>query len=140
MAAPLSQDLRDRILVSYDRGMQTAEIAEVFCVSPSWTRRVRQRRRDFGETTPRKMGSPGVRKISRERLAELVAEQPDATASELRDRLDVVCSESAIYQVLKQLGLTFKKRQSTPPSRTDPMSPSDARTGGTPRMTSTRHA
>ena len=140
MAAPLSQDLRGRILAAYDRGMKTAKIAEIFCVSSSWTRRVRQRRRDFGETTPRKMGSPGVRKIDRERLAELVAEQPDATASELRERLDVECSESAIYQALKELGLTFKKRRSTPPSRIGPMSPSDASTGVTARTISTLRA
>ncbi len=140
MAAPLSQDLRDRILAAYDRGMKTAQIAEVFCVSPSWTRRVRQRRRDFGETTPRKMGSPGVRKIDRAKLAELVGEQPDATASELRDRLGIECSESAIYQVLKELGLTFKKRRSTPQNRIGPMSPSDALTGVTARVISMRHA
>ena len=138
MAAPYSQDLRDRVLTAYDRGMATAEIAEVFCVSPAWARRVHQRRRETGETTPRKMGSPGVRKIDRARLAELVRARPDATGPELRERLCVECTESAVYQVLKELGLTLKKRRSTPPSRNGRTSPGNAPTGVPGRRTSTR--
>ena len=136
MAAPYSQDLRDRVLAAYDRGMKTKQIAIVFCVSPAWARRIKQRRRETGETTPRKMGSPGVRKIDRTRLGELVAEQPDATASELRERLGVSCSESAIYLVLKEMGLSYKKKRCTRASRTAPTSPSGVRTGVTARANS----
>ena len=46
MATPYSQDLRDRVLRAYDRGMKTKQIAEIFQVSPAWARRVKQRRRD----------------------------------------------------------------------------------------------
>jgi transposase len=123
MGAPYSQDLRDRVLAATDRGMKTKQIADVFCVSASWVRRVKQRRREFGETTPRKMGSPGICKIDRAKLADLVAEHPDATASELRNLLGIECSDSAIYMALKALKLTYKKKRSTQPSRTGPMSP-----------------
>ena len=129
MGAPYSQDLRDRVLRAYDRGMRTKQIAEVFLVSRSWARRVKQRRRDHGETTPRKMGGPGVTKVDRTRLAELVAEHPDATASELRELLGVECSESTIYMALKALKLTYKKRQSMQPSRIGPISPRSDKTG-----------
>ena len=138
MGAAYSQDLRDRVLGAGDRGMATAEVARVFAVSRSWVRRVKQRRREFAQTTPRKMGSPGVRKIDRTRLGELVAEQPDATASELRERLGVSCSESAIYLVLKEMGLSYKKKRCTRASRTAPMSPSGVRTGVTARANSMR--
>ena len=137
MATPYSQDLRDRVLAAYDRGMRTAQIAEVFCVSPAWARRVRQRRRETGETSPRKMGSPGVIKIDRARLTELVRERPDATGPELRSRLGVECTDSAVYQAHHELGLTLKKRRSTPPSRTGRTSPSDAPTRVPARRTST---
>jgi transposase len=140
MATPYSQDLRDRVLAAYGRGMATAKISEVFCVSASWARRVRQRRREHGETRPRKMGSPGVGKIDRTRLAELVRAQPDATGPELRERLGVECTESAVYQALKELGLTLKKRRSMPPSRTGLTSPSTAPTGVPARRISTPHA
>lgn len=116
-----SQDLRDRVLGACDRGMPTTEVAEVFEVSSSWVRRLKQRRRETGETAPRPSGGARVRKIDMARLAGLVQEQPDATAKELRERLGVSCSESAIYAALKRLGLSFKKRRSTPRSRTGRM-------------------
>lgn len=55
MASPYSQDLRDRVLAAYDRGMPTKEIAIAFDVSPAWARRLKQRRRETGETAPRPM-------------------------------------------------------------------------------------
>jgi transposase len=117
MSAPYSQDLRERVLAAYDRGMRTKQIAELFAVSPSWARRVKQRRRETGETRPRKQGSPGVIKVNRARLAELVREHPDATLGELRDLLGVQCATTTICVALKELGLSFKKRRSTPRSR-----------------------
>ena len=96
MGAAYSQDLRDRVLRAYQRGMRTAQIAEVFDISPAWARRVKQRLIQHGEASPRKTGSPGVRKFDRGRLAHLVREHPDATLKELRDLLGVQCAESAI--------------------------------------------
>ena len=116
-----SQDLRDRVLGACDRGMPTKEVAEVFDVSPAWVRRLKQRRRATGETSPRPSGGARVRKIDMRRLAELVKERPDATARELREKLGVRCAESAIYGALTRLGLSFKKRRSTPPNRTGRM-------------------
>jgi transposase len=55
-------------------------------------------------------------------LAELVAEQSDATLAEYADRLaaraGVRRSLSAVCRALKSLGLVRKKRRSGPPSRT----------------------
>jgi len=117
MGAPYAQDLRDRVLSAYDRGMTTRQIADVFDVSPAWARRVKQRRRENGETSPRPMGGVRVVKIDLLRLADLVAQQPDATLKELREKLGVACAESAVCMALKRLGLSFKKRRFTPPSR-----------------------
>jgi transposase len=117
MGAPYAQDLRDRVLSAYDRGMRTKQIADVFDISPAWARRVKQRRRENGETAPRPMGGVRVVKIDLARLAELVAQRPDATLKELREKLGVVCAESAVCMALKRLGLSFKKRRFTPPSR-----------------------
>ena len=117
MGAPYAQDLRDRVLSAYDRGMRTRQIADVFDVSPAWARRVKQRRREHGETAPRPMGGVRVVKIDLLRLAELVRQQPDATLKELREMLGVACAESAVCMALKRLGLSFKKRRFTPPSR-----------------------
>ena len=117
MGASCSQDLRDRVLGCYDRGMATKQIADVLDVSPAWARRVKQRRRENGETAPRPQGGARRIKIDPNRLAALVQEHPDATLKELREKLGIVCAESAICMALQRLKLSFKKRRSTPPSR-----------------------
>ncbi len=118
MGVAYGQDLRDRVLAAYDRGMKTKQIADVFQVSSSWARRVKQRRRESGETAPRPRGGATVIKIDLVRLAELVKQRPDATTRELHALLDVDCSESAVGKALVRLGLTFKKRRSTRRSKT----------------------
>ncbi|TVQ74970.1 MAG: hypothetical protein EA380_11840 [Phycisphaeraceae bacterium] len=116
----------DRVLAACDRGMPTKEVA----VSPAWVRRVKQRRREFGETSPRPCGGRTHFKIDRTRLAELVREHPDATLKELRAMLGIDCAESAVCTALKKLGFTLKKRRSTRRSRTARMSPSGVHAGG----------
>ena len=128
MGAPYAQDLRDRVLAAYDRGMTTKQIADTFQVSPSWARRVKQRRRDHGETTPRPMGGATVVKIDLDRLAELVADQPDATLEELAERLDCGCGATACM-ALNRAKITFKERRSTPRNRTARTSPNAANSG-----------
>jgi len=137
MAAAYSDDLRDRILSAYDRGMKTAQIADLFEVSPAWARRLKQTRRETGRTRPLRPGGKRPPKIDRSRLAQLVEAQPDATLKELRERLGVRCALSSLCTALKKLGLSFKKSRSTPRSRTAPMSLSAAPGGscGVPAST-----
>lgn len=122
MGAAYSQDLRERVIAARDRGMETTPVAEWFGVSASWVRRVMQRVRDHGETTPRARGGATVKKIDLVRLGELVAQQPDATVKQLHERLGVDCSVSAVDMALRRMGLSFKKRQSMRPNRIDPTS------------------
>lgn len=134
MATPYSQDLRDRVLAASDRGLKTKQVVEALAVSPAWVRRVKQRRREDGETSARPMGGPRVIKIEMTRLARLVTEHPDATVAELRQRLGVQCSESGVSMALKRLGLTFKKRRSMLQSKTAPMSSRNARYGSVSKV------
>ena len=117
MGAAYAQDLRERILAAYDRGMTTKPIAEMFSVSPAWARRVKQRRRESGQITHKPMGGVRVVKIDLEKLRRLVAQQPDATTHELHRRLECECCESAVGMALQRLGLSFKKRRSMPANR-----------------------
>lgn len=113
MGAAYSQDLRDRVIRAYERGMPMVQIALVFDVSPAWARRVMQRPREGGESTPREMGSPG-----------------------LRERLGAQSAESAICTVLNKLGLSSKERRSMRPSGIGRMSPSVARAGSSTSLSS----
>ncbi len=130
MGAAYSQDLRDRVIAARDQGLTTRRVAGLFQVSSSWVRRVMQRRREHGQTAPRPRGGVTVVKIDLQRLRQLVDEKPDATARELHARLGVACSVSAVDMALRRLGLSFKKRRSTRPSRTGPTWHSSDLAGG----------
>jgi transposase len=118
MAKPYPQELRDRVLAACDEGLKTRQVARTFRVSASWVRRIKQQRREEGRTTPKPMGGATVIKIDLQRLRQLVQAQPDATLAELRQRLDCGCGESAVWLALQRLGLSLKKKRSTPRSRT----------------------
>jgi transposase len=117
--------------------MVTSQVARIFEVSPAWARRIKQDRRETGRTTPRPMGGVRRVKIDPARLRQLVEQQPDATLKELRDRLGIVCAESAICMALKRLKLSFKKRRFMRPSRTGPTSRNSGPTGGSGSLRST---
>lgn len=49
---PYSTDLRERVLADCDAGLPTKQVATKYRVSPSWVRRLKQRRRQSGQITP----------------------------------------------------------------------------------------
>jgi transposase len=122
-------DLRQRVIGACDAGGKTKAVAKMFDVSPAWVRRLKQHRRERGDIIPRTGGGSRGRKIDRDRLAALVKERPDATLVELRDRLGVAVTPWAIGKALRELGLTYKKSRSAPPSRTARTSPTRGRSG-----------
>ena len=126
MGVTYPQALRDRLLAAYDRGLPTKQIADLFQVSPAWARRVKQRRRDHGETSPRPKGGATVMKVDTAQLRALVRAQPDATLKELGQQLSVPCGESTLCMALKRMKLSLKKRPFMPKNRTGRTS----RTGG----------
>lgn len=81
-----SIDLRVRVLADCDLGLKTAAVAEKYTVSPAWVRRLKQRRRETGETAPRQQrhGPVPLHQTHAEALRSAVAQTPDATMAELR--------------------------------------------------------
>jgi transposase len=127
-----SLDLRLRILEDCDGGMSTRVAATKYRVSESWVRRLKQRRRETGETTARSSRPKSVKKAlaeHRETLERLVRENADATLEELQSRLPVAVSVSTVWRALEELRLSFKKKSSTPPSRIGPTSGRNGRRG-----------
>jgi len=114
---PYSMDLRERVIGACEQGEGTKQVAKRFGVSPAWVRRLKQHKRERGDIIPRTGGGSRGRKIDRARLAELVAQQPDATLVELRDQLGIKVTPWAISKALRELKLSYKKSRSTPRSR-----------------------
>lgn len=123
-----SMDLRKRVFADCDAGLRTKQVADKYGVSRSWVRRLKQRRRENNEIGPRPNGRR-PRLIDRERLATLVQTQPDATLVELRQRLGVQCSLSAICKALRALKITFKKKPFVLPNKTARTSRKNAPSG-----------
>jgi len=132
MIEPYSLDLRERAVALLDEGASSPEVAEMLGVSDSWVRKMRLRRERLGHLMP---GSPPgrERKLTIDDqvvLCDLLDEQPDATLEELAERMAkrqrVRVSISTLSRRLIELGMTRKKRVSTPPRPIDPRSSKSA--------------
>jgi len=107
-----SPDLRERVLADCDRGLTTRIVATKYSVSESWVRRLKQRRRLTGETTPR-VADPGPAPSGEaygERLRAAIAQTPDATLAELRQQLQLTVALSTLGRAIDALGLSVKKK------------------------------
>jgi transposase len=106
-----SRDLRSRVFLDLDAGLGTAGAAAKYRVSASWVRRLRQRRREAGETAPRPAGKrPRLLAGHDQAIKDAVAARPDATLAELKARLALAVSLATLWRAVARLGLTLKKK------------------------------
>src|SRR5262245_4616989 len=128
--------LRERILDAFERLGSALQVAQLFAVAVNSVYNLRRLRDETGSLRPRP--NPGGRApaIGPERYDEvrqLLADQPDLTLEQLRDRLGLTCSLAAICRTLKKLNLPRKKKRSTRPNSTGPTSRRRARSGSSGR-------
>lgn len=118
--ATLSQDLRERIVAAYDREEGTRQqIADRYNVSLAMVKKLLQQRKKTGDIGNRHRFSgrkPKITASHKGALRRLVRDKPDMTLAELRDAIEVDCTPQAVFYVLKDMGLTLKKRRCSPPS------------------------
>jgi len=134
MGAPLSLDLRQRIVAAVEGGLSRRAAAKRFAVSESCAVKLIQRWTRTGNVAP---ATPSRRKpyalARHEKLVrDLMAAQPDMTLDELHATLAAVgiaVGRTSVHRYLEALDLTFKKRPSTPPSKAGRMSPRRGRPG-----------
>ena len=109
--AAYSMDLRTRVLEDCDAGMRADAVAEKYRVSLSWVNRLKQRRRESGEITPRRpvrWRTPILTPVL-PRLEALIAEQSDRTLAELQHALGTSASLTTIWRAIEGLAITIKK-------------------------------
>jgi transposase len=111
MAAAYSMDLRERVIEDVDAGLSSKELAARYHVSRAWVDALKQRRRETGSIEPLKQTKFRHRVLDGQddRLAALIAAQPDATLVELRDALRTAAGLATIWRAINQLDLTVKK-------------------------------
>ena len=116
MPAPLSLDLRERIVRAVEKGSSIRQAALRFEVSPSAAVKLVRRVRESGSPAPARFG--GHRRPILDDHAALVGSllsaKPDLTLVELQTELArqgvVVQATSTILRWLRRAGLTRKKR------------------------------
>lgn len=123
---PLSQDLRERIVASYEADQGSYQvIAARFKVGPSVVGKLVRQKRDLGtlqSQVHRRGRKPAVFGKKKAQLLKHLQKHPDATVLERRDALGLKCSEKTLWQTLRKMGWRFKKSCRVPQSRIGKMS------------------
>lgn len=116
MPAPLSRDLRERIVEAVEGGSSMRGAAARFAVSPSSAIKLMARVRATGSVAPARYGGHRRPLLAphEDVLRALVGEQPDITLAEIQTELHRrrgirVCL-ATIHVRLRRLGLRHKKR------------------------------
>ena len=107
-AYPLAKRLA--VLRACDAGKTTSQVAKEFRCSPSWVRRVKQRRREGRLVGPRlrrhRRCHPTPRWVGyQDDIEALIEKDPEMTLRELKEALDTDLSLSTLSRALKQLRL-----------------------------------
>ena len=119
----LSQDLRERIVTSYENkeGSQK-EIAGRFGVSRKTVYNLIKLKRNTGYLSPQydKTGHPHkITQEKQEELSFLMEQSPDLTLEQIKETMRLDCTVQAIHYALNKLGYSFKKRHSEPLNKTE---------------------
>ena len=116
MPAPLSQDLRDRIVRAVEGGSSIRQAARRFAVSPSAAVNRMRRVREAGSTAPARFGGHRrpILDAHEGLVRSLLDAKPDMMLGEIQAELArrgiVVRATSTILRWLRRAGLTRKKR------------------------------
>jgi transposase len=116
MTAPLSQDLRERIVRAVEGGSTMRQAALRFAVSASAAIKLMQRVRQTGSTAPARIGGHRrpILEPHADTLRTIATSQPGITLREIKAALAargiVVKALSTIADMLHRLGLSHKKR------------------------------
>lgn len=128
MGQPLSLDLRLRLLAAVDAGMSCRAAAARFGVAPSTAIRWQDQRRTTGNIAPKPQGGDMRSRhveARREDILALWEARKDISLEELRvglAEIGLTVSVAGLHRFFARRGMTRKKRQATPLSRTAPTS------------------
>jgi transposase len=135
-------EYRRRVIALTEQGKKTGEIAAVLGVAPSWVRSIKRLHR-LGQSLEPKSRANHRRSLAQregERLRARVAAHPGTTLEDLQRDLGLKESITNIWYALRALGLSLKKKRSTPKSGSVPTSSSRGQPGKSSKPASTRGA
>lgn len=119
MTAPISNDLRERVVAAVLNGESVRSVALRFGVAASSVVKWSQRHRATGSVHPGKMGGHRKRILEphREFIVQRLAQKPHLTLHGLKAELAVrgtAVSHNTIWEFVRAEGLRFKKNAVRP--------------------------
>jgi putative transposase len=119
MTAPLSNDLRERVVGAIETGENCRSVASRFGVAVSSAVKWHQRYRATGSVAPGKMGGHRKRILDSHRafIVERINQTPHLTLHGLKAELaacGVKVSHDTVWKFLRREGLRFKKNAVRP--------------------------
>lgn len=119
MTAPLSNDLRERVVGAIEAGESCRSVAARFGVAVSSAVKWSQRYRANGSVAPGKMGGHRKRILEPHRafIVERINQTPHLSLHGLKDELaarGVKVSHDTVWHFLRREGLRFKKNAVRP--------------------------
>lgn len=108
MAQAYSQDLRERVIKSYESGMAKKEILNIFMIGSDTLNRWIRRYKETGRVDAYQRRKYRAKKFSDAELLEHVDKNPSATLEERGNFFSVTAQ--SIHTRMKALGITRKKR------------------------------
>jgi transposase len=142
MARAYSSDLRVRVIAAINDGLSTRQAAARFAIGIATAGAWHRSWRKTGEAKPGRLGNPGRSKLDPHEafILGLIAAQKDIALQEIADRLSeargLIVRPSTVWYFLDRRGMTFKKRQRMPPSRSAKMWPQPGKRGAKPSSAS----
>ena len=114
MGRPLSNDLRERVVMAIAAGESCRSVASRFSIAPSSAVKWSQRYRSSGSVAPGKMGGHRQCLLGPHRafIAERIAQTPHLTLHGLKGELaarGISVSHDTVWRFLRREGLRFKK-------------------------------
>ena len=137
MAKPYGVDLRLRVVSAIEAGATTQEAATRFEIGKATAGAWARLKRATGALVPGAQGKPKGSKLDphADFILGLVAKAPDITLAEIAEHLarqrGVRAVPATVWYFFDRRGITFKKRQRTPPNRSAKTSSQRAKPGST---------
>jgi transposase len=110
MSKPYSEDLRERVINCYEKGVAKHSIILIFNIGMDTLNRWIRRYKETGSLAPKKRTQYRARKFSDEDLLTYIEQHPSAILDEVAQHFSV--KTPSVHERLKQCGVTRKKNVS----------------------------
>ena len=124
MAKAISLDKREAIIKHKQSGESDENISKWLLIHPITVYRVWRKYKETGSYKPSPLNNgrkPRVNKETMDNVILKIQKEPDITLQELIDEFDLGISQAALCKRLIKLGMSFKKRHSIQPVKSEKM-------------------